>query len=74
MDSSIFRQKNVEKVQSPEQLNDYIRVATPSAWLALAACVLLLIGFLVWSVFGTVEAKTDDGAAEAVHPIAYILN
>ena len=74
MDSRIFRQKNVEKVQSPEQLNDYIRVDAPSAWLAVAACVLLLLGFLVWSVFGTVEARSDDGTAEAVHPIAYILN
>lgn len=32
---SIFRQKSIERVSSPEQLNDYIRVATPGVRLVL---------------------------------------
>ena len=58
---SVFRQKNIDKVSSPEQLNDYIRVTTPSVWLVLAALVLLLIGMLAWSVLGTVEATDVKG-------------
>ena len=42
---SLFRQKSIDRVSSPEQLNDYIRVTTPSVWLALIAIILLLTGF-----------------------------
>ena len=57
-----------------EQLNDYIRVATPSVWLVLAALVLLLIGMLAWGALGTVEAVGADGSAKLVHPIMYVTN
>ena len=29
MDNQIFRKKNIERVSSPEQLNDYVRVSNP---------------------------------------------
>ena len=44
MKNQLFREKSMERVSSPEQLNDYIRVANPSVWLALAVVVFLLIG------------------------------
>ena len=71
--SSIFRQKSMDRVSSPEQLNDYIRVTTPSVWLVLLAIVVLLAGMLAWSVFGTVEVHTEDGAQD-IHPISFITN
>ena len=71
---SVFRQKNIDKVSSPEQLNDYIRVTTPSVWLVLAALVLLLIGMLVWSVLGTVEATDVNGVTKEIHPITLVTN
>ena len=30
MDHSVFRQKSMERITSPEQMNDYIRVSNPS--------------------------------------------
>ncbi|MBQ9459146.1 MAG: hypothetical protein IJU66_04355 [Oscillospiraceae bacterium] len=72
--NGIFREKSVERVSSPEELNDYIRVTTPSVWLVLAALILLLAGMLAWSVLGTVEAHADDGSVEEVHPIVYVTN
>ena len=72
--SSIFREKSIEQVTSPESLNDYIRVTTPPVWLVLAAMLILLAGILVWSVFGTVEKHNKEGVAEEVHPIVYVLN
>lgn len=57
MENSIFRQKSMERASSPEQLNDYIRVTNPTAWVALGAVVVLLIGFIVWGVAGTLETK-----------------
>lgn len=32
MNSSIFRRKSMDKISSPEQMNDYIRVANPPAY------------------------------------------
>ena len=71
---SIFRQKSLDRVSSPEQLNDYIRVTTPSVWLVLAAIILLLVGMLAWSVFGTVQANGTDGSTEEIHPITLVTN
>ena len=72
--SGIFREKSIERVSGPEELNDYIRVASPSVWLVLAALILLLVGMLTWSVLSTVEAHNADGDAEEVHPIVYVTN
>ena len=71
---SLFRQKSIDRINSPEQLNDYIRVATPSVWLVLAALVLLLIGMLAWSVLGTVEATDVKGETKEIHPITLVTN
>ncbi len=70
----IFRDKSTEKIQSPEQLNDYIRVTSPSVWLVLIAIVLLLIGIVAWSILGTVEAKTPDGQTQVIRPITLVTN
>ena len=48
MNSQLFRKKSVDKVSSPEQLNEYIRVANPGVWMVLAAIVILLAGVVVW--------------------------
>ena len=70
----LFREKSVERISSPEDLNDYIRVTTPSVWIVLAAILILLIGMLAWSVFGTVEVRTENGSVENVHPISFVIN
>ncbi len=72
--NSIFREKSIERVSSPEELNDYIRVTTPSVWLVLAATVLLLLGMLAWSIFGTVEVHNEDGTTQEIAPITYVTN
>lgn len=71
---SIFRKKSLDKVSSPEQLNDYIRVTNPSVWLVLLAIILLLVGMLAWSILGTVEGVDADGVARAIHPITLVIN
>lgn len=55
MNEEIFRKKSLDKLKSPESLNDYIRVTTPGVWLLLAAVVLLLVGVVLWGVFGHIE-------------------
>ena len=71
---NIFRRKSIDRVSSPEQLNDYIRVTTPPVWLVLLAIILLLAGMVAWSVFGTAEVRAADGSTKVIHPITLITN
>ena len=71
---SIFREKSLERISSPAQMDDYIRVTTPSVWIALLALVILLIGILAWTVLGTMEVHDQDGKLTEVHPISYVTN
>ena len=72
--SSIFRQKSIDKVSSPEKLDDYIRVTKPSVWITLAAVGVLLVGTIVWGIFGELTIHNDDGTTKTVAPISFIIN
>ncbi|MDD2213481.1 MAG: hypothetical protein PHR21_02925 [Oscillospiraceae bacterium] len=54
MRDKLFRQQSLDRVNSPEQLNDYIRVANPHIWLLLIAVTVLLLAFLAWAILGEV--------------------
>ncbi|MDO4404347.1 MAG: hypothetical protein Q4C09_04845 [Atopobiaceae bacterium] len=72
--SELYRKKSLEQDSTPEELNDYIRVTTPSVWMALLAVTILVVGMLVWSVLGTVEVEQKDGSTKEVHPISFVTN
>ena len=57
--NEIFRKKAVERVSSPEQLNDYIHVTSPSIWVALIGIICILIGAIVWAAFGNIYTTVD---------------
>ena len=59
MNSQLFRKKSVDRVSSPEQLNEYIRVANPGVWMVLAAIVILLAGVVVWGFIGHLDTTLD---------------
>ena len=56
---SIFRKKTLERISSPEQLTDYLRVTNPGIWVVLVAIILLLMGVLAWAAIGTLETTTE---------------
>ena len=62
MNDKIFRKKSIDRMSSPEQLNDYIKVTNPGVWMVLAAIVILLVGVCVWGVFGKLETKLSVAA------------
>lgn len=71
MEEQIFREKSLERIKSPEELNDYVRVASPGVWLLLAAVIVILIGACIWGIFGAVESSvTVSGMAE--NNMAYV--
>lgn len=73
MEKQIFRKKSMERVSSPEQLNDYIRVSNPSLWMVIAAVIVLLAGACAWGVFGRLETKVRVAAkAEGDAVVCYV--
>lgn len=54
MDNNLFRKSSLEKFSSPEQLNDYIKVANPSTFIIITALVLVLICSLIWGITGSI--------------------
>ena len=72
MENRLFRQKSIEQVSSPEQLNDYIRVSNPSVWMILTAVIVLLTGVCIWGVFGHLDTTVgcvciSDGGRNVVY-------
>ena len=67
MENPIFRKKSLDRISSPEALDDYLHVTTPSVWLILVAIIMLLAGMLIWSniasidSFATGHAQVQDG-------------
>ena len=55
MGNQLFRQKSLERISSPEELHDYMRVTSPRLWMILAAIVVLLTGFIVYASTATME-------------------
>ena len=47
------------KLESPAQLNDYVRVTSVSPMLIGCTILLLLCAFVVWGVFGTVTERVQ---------------
>lgn len=50
MNKQIFREKSINKINSPEKLNDVLKVTNPSIWLILCAIVVFLGGVIFWSI------------------------
>ena len=79
MTNDVAQGKMANRLSSPEELNDYLKVTSPRVWVLLAAVTLLIAGLLVWSNLAVVEsfatgtaiasggnlAVTFDNAAQA---------
>ena len=74
MQNTLFRQKSLERIASPEQLNDYMRVTSPPVWMVLGAVIALLAGLLVLSSVKKLEtllpaeAQVANGVMEITLP------
>ena len=61
---SLFRRKAMARLSSPEDLEEYLTVTGPGVWLPLAAVMVLLIGVIVWMIFGKIYV-TETVAVQA---------
>jgi hypothetical protein len=55
MNASIFRKKSLDRISSPEAIDDYIKIMRPGMWLVLAAILLVLAAAVIWSITGRIE-------------------
>ena len=71
MEDSLFREKAIEKISSPEDLGNYLHVTRPSVWLMLVAVILMLSGLLVWGSIASIDSFAT-GTAEVKDEVMYI--
>jgi len=55
----IFRQQALDRLSSPDQLDQTMRIADPKRWIALAAVGVLLLGGLVWGFLGRIDSSVQ---------------
>lgn len=71
-EQTLFRKKALDRISSPEQLTDYLRVTTAGTWIVFTVIVLFLVGLFAWASIGTLETKTpakiivDDHTATVI--------
>jgi hypothetical protein len=70
---NIFRSVALSQVNSVDDLSDYIRVTTPSAWLLVLAAVIILAAIGTWGFFGSIELIDSRGNIEQIRPIELLI-
>ena len=67
---ALFREKSMERITSPDQMRDHLRVTNPRLWMLLGAIVLLLAGFIIFAAVSRMEStyplKMDFISAEYI--------
>ena len=59
MNTEIFRKVALERLSSPEQLDQLLTITSPKSWLALIGLFAVLFVVVVWGITGTVPTKVQ---------------
>ena len=59
MAAGFFRKEALEKLSTPEKLDQLIKVTSPKGWIALLTIALALGTGIAWSFFGDVKTKLN---------------
>jgi multidrug efflux pump subunit AcrA (membrane-fusion protein) len=63
MENGLFRKSPLERIASPERLNEAIKVINPGIWGVLLGCLALLLAAFFWGIYGSIP---DTVQAEGV--------
>jgi len=63
---SPFRQKALDRLSSPEQLDKIVRVIPSKGWIALIALIVLLVALMAWALTATLQL-TVSGDGIIIH-------
>jgi len=53
----IFRQEALQRLASPDQLDQAIAITSPRAWIGLSGLGIVLAAILLWGIFGSVPTR-----------------
>lgn len=70
-ENKLFRQESLERLSSPERLDQLMRVVNPKSWIPLATLGVLGVSALTWSIFGRIPV-TVQGAGVLVYPSSVV--
>jgi HlyD family secretion protein len=59
MGEELFRKSALDKLASPERLDELMEVTPGKGWIALATVGALFAGLVVWSIFGSIPERID---------------
>lgn len=64
---NLFRKESLERLSSPERLDQLMQVVSPKSWLPLTALGSLVAVALVWSIYGRIPI-TVEGQGVLIYP------
>jgi HlyD family secretion protein len=64
---SLFRKESLERLSSPERLDQLMQVVNPRDWLALTTLGFFIFLALLWSIFGRIPI-TVTGQGVLIRP------
>ncbi|MEH1881080.1 NHLP bacteriocin system secretion protein [Nostoc sp.] len=64
---NIFRKESLERLSSPERLDQLMQVVSPRSWLPLAALGLVVGVAVIWSIYGRIPI-TVEGQGVLIYP------
>ena len=63
---SIFNTDSADRAESPEKINEYIRVGNPGYFIMILAMVVVVAAILIWGLTGTLPVtETVPGVVDA---------
>ncbi|MEQ8323099.1 MAG: NHLP bacteriocin system secretion protein [Vicingaceae bacterium] len=57
--SKVFRKEVLEKLQSPDRLNEMVQITSPRSWLALIGIAGILLSLIVWGFMGSIPESVN---------------
>jgi len=81
LQKQLFRKVSLERLSSPEQLDQLMTISSPRGWIGLVGVFCLLAVLVLWSFFGLIIAKIDangviikgnDGSAQNLQAVLYL--
>lgn len=59
MSAGFFRKSALEKLSTPEKLDQLIKVTSPKSWITLSVIFMALCTGIAWAVFGRISTKLN---------------
>lgn len=61
-ENSLFRKSALSRISNADDLDTFLKVTNPSAWVAIVAFLAFILGLIIWSVVAVVPVTTATTA------------